>query len=487
MNRNRLILACAAVLVAGLWLAWASVTGVQASAGAAAPERIAAPVDEPPVPAPVLERAAEKESEETRAPAEVESPVADPVHPLLLAGIVVDDHGAPVAGARVFVRDAEFGELDARAARLAPPLTTDGSGRFALRESRNALHLVAWASKAGYFDADRVPFDRGADYLELVLRRGGVISGRVLLDPGIPIDAVRLHLESSTARGTSLALLGTHGPGQGEEASTRTPAKDGSFAFEGVPATDARLVVTVQEDSSPLLQIEAIRVREVGESPDARLDPVDLRGLLELLTIEVQDDQGRGCSNATVVLGDPAGNRADRGRLTQDGRTTFLVAAGRYDVDVDLAGWRRAHLSGVHGDQIVHLKKGIPVRVVLGGAVALPAAPNRLYVGLLVDVQNPRSILDGTAGFSEGREASFLVSSPGPHEVAWYVESGTTRYFLAGTPRRTVRVVDQDEEQVIHLDFDPEIRSAWESVLARVASAESAKPPDPAPSFRIYR
>ena len=61
---------------------------------------------------------------------------------------------------------------------------------------------------------------------------------------------------------------------------------------------------------------------------------------------------------------------------------------------------------------------------------------------------------------------------PAAAAVVMYACVMLTRYFLVGTPRRTVRIADQDEEQVIRLDFDPEIRSAWESVLTRVASAK---------------
>src|SRR5258705_5483702 len=236
MNRNRLILACAAILVASLWVVWSSVTGVQASDGSDLTERVAAPIQEPSVPAPVLERTLEAEPETSRAPARVEAPVAEPVHPLLVAGRVVDDHGAPVDQANVYIGDAALDRVGPHATGPATTLTTDGSGRFQLRDSHTALHLSAWASKSGFFDADRVLFDRGADHVELVLRRGGVITGRVLVDPGIPVDAVHLDLESSAARGKRLVVRRANGAAPDDGASTRTAAKDGSFAFEGVPA-----------------------------------------------------------------------------------------------------------------------------------------------------------------------------------------------------------------------------------------------------------
>jgi len=467
MNRNGWILVCAGVLLAGLSVAWSSISGVEAAGSTPGPIHVAAPETEPPAAAPVLERTVE-ELEPTRAAAEVrvETPV-EASRPVLVSGTVVDDRKVPVGGASVFVWDA-----DAQERRRSTMAVADGSGRFVLRESRSALHLIAGASKPGYLDAKPVPFDRGAQGIELVLERGGVIAGTVLVDPGIPVESVRLHLESSTESRDRLASRGTGDASEDDEPGVRTPAKDGAFAFEGVPAKDARLVVTIVDDASPLLEIRAIQVREVGEPTDPRIDPVDLRGMLELVTIEVQDDQGKSCSNAMVVLGDPSGAREARGKLTQEGRATFVCASGPHDVEVELAGWRRAHLASVHGNQVVQLKRGFPVRVVLGRGAALPPEPSRLFVGLLVDVEHPRSVLDGTAAFSEQREAAFLVSTPGPHEVAWYVESGTTRYFLVGTPRRTVRIADQDEEQVIRLDFDPEIRSAWESVLTRVASAK---------------
>jgi hypothetical protein len=112
----------------------------------------------------------------------------------------------------------------------------------------------------------------------------------------------------------------------------------------------------------------------------------------------------------------------------------------------------------------------MPVRVILDGSGDLPASPYRLVVGLLVDVAQPRSVVDGMGVFAEERQTTLLASSPGLHEVAWYVDSGTRQTFLVGTPRRVVQIRDGDEEELIHLDLPVALRDSWESTIRRLES-----------------
>jgi hypothetical protein len=431
------------------------------------------------------------EVESTRAPASVE-PAADAKVPVLVSGSVVDDHDLPVGAAEVFVGDEHGDEqIDTyarfrgrgRARGSSRSTTTDSSGRFEIRGVRESLHLFAVASKTGYFETDRVGFDRGATQMKLVLRRGGIVAGKLLVDPQIPMSLLHVRLEPSGVRpeGRSFRRQPS-GPVEDDDPSRRSPSADGAFAFEGLALATAKVSVTVQDCGTPVIEVDSIRVRGIGEPADPRLEPLDLRGVLELLAIDVQDDAGRKCSGATVVLGDPGLRFVDRGQVTQDGRVTFVAPIGAYDVDVDRAGWRRAHLTGIESSRVVRLEKGSPVRAVLDGTGDLPASPYRLAVALLADVQQPRSVVDGMGTFAGGRETTFLASSPGLHEVAWYLESGSRQTFLVGTPRRTVELHDGDEEQVIHLDLPNELRDSWEATVRRLESeaerarAEAEKP-----------
>jgi hypothetical protein len=470
MPRNRLILACAAILLFGTWIAWRSISRVDAEAPMGDVAISSSSTEKAPSIAPSLDRAA-PEVESSRAPASVE-PKVDTRPPVLVAGIVVDDHDTPLEAASVYV--GHEGEVSLSSHGPSRLFQSDASGRFEVRGSEESTHAYVSASKPGYFAA-QVTLERGATNVKLVLRPGGVVAGRILVDRGIPMDLLRVRLElpdvtrydKPIRRGVRRSI------GLGDPLSdpwVYVPLDDGQFTFEGLLATPAKIAVMVQDQVVPVAEVDSIRVRDAGEAVDPRLDPLDLRGILQLLSIDVLDDASRKCSGATVVLSDPIGRFGDRGRATQDGRATFLAPKGVYDVDVDLAGWRRAHLSGVLGSQTVQLKKGSPVRVILDGSGALPASPYRLVVALLVDVPQPRSVVDGMGAFAGGRETTLLASSPGLHEVAWYLENGSRQTFLTGTPRKIVELRDSDVEQSVHIDLADAVRESWERTIRYVES-----------------
>ncbi len=482
MHRNRLILACAAILSFGMWIAWRSISRVDAKSPA---EDLVLPrpsPEEPPRPDATLDRAVQ-EVASSRAPAIVE-PKADTELPVLVAGIVVDAHDAPVEAASLSVgHHEEISISTPGGARISRSdvsgrfeiSRSDASGRFEVRGFEESLHPYVIASKEGVFSV-QVPFERGATQVKIVLRRGGVVAGRVLVDPEIPIRQLRVRLEESDdALGAKpIDPRGQHSS-SATDRLTRDLSEDGSFTFEGLEAMTVNLTFYL-DTGIGLAAVRSIRVREIGEAGDPRLDPLDLRGALKVLAIDVLDDTGRKCSGATVVLADPQGRVGDRRAMTQDGRATFLTPVGVYDVDVDRIGWRRVHLTGVESDQVVQLRKGAPVRAILDGSGDLPAPPYRLVVALLADVQQPRPVVDGMGTFAAGRETTFLASSPGLHEVAWYLESGTRQTFLVGTPRRIVELRDSEEEQSIHLDLSSALRDCWEATERRLESeAERAR------------
>lgn len=280
----------------------------------------------------------------------------------------------------------------------------------------------------------------------------------MIADPDIALAEIELSVQPS-AQPSSLSAMWS-----GVAPIRKRPAADGGFRFDDVCLEQARVLVTLQ--GNELLALDPIRVCRSGAEPDPRLDPIDLRGTLSRLSIDVVDGQGRGREGALVLLRNPSVLSKDPKQKTVSGRARFLVPHGVYEVHVELAGFRRAYVPRVSRDVVVQLQPSVAVRVLLKGQVGLPPSPHRLLVAFLADVPPPLSAVAGMGVFDGQRETAVRLSSIGRHEIAWYLEVGKTRRFLVGTPRKVVQVADAEEEQVFHLDLDPEVRLSWERTLA---------------------
>jgi hypothetical protein len=248
MSRIRLaLLAGALLLAAGLVVGWLLAPPED--------ERAAAPAGSPPAAvaaAPELPRAAAEEP--TRLP---ELAVAD-VHPIAgaaalaneqqrsFSGRIVDERGAPVAGASVeLVRNAAVPglDVDGSAAVLARVASgADGCFAFAARESltrivtppgprREPLFALLRASAPGVATAvvRLAPSAFGdTDLGDVRLARGGRLRGRVVDAEGHPVEGARVLCQHEEPGGEFGALA--------QQLEVAQTVADGGFALAGVRA-----------------------------------------------------------------------------------------------------------------------------------------------------------------------------------------------------------------------------------------------------------
>ncbi len=181
-----------------------------------------------------------------------------------VAGRVVDEQEAPVAGCRIaFGRDSDF---------------TDDSGRFRFTTPRRGFATLR-ASREGFLAAQvRVEAGRAADDVTLRLRRGARVAGTVLWE-GAPAVGVRV----SFRRG-------------GDEVAFAYSDRDGLFVAPGVPVeADSAVAVAGPRRSLPA-PLSALREGE--QAPPLRLalaKELAVRGLL-------RSDTGVPLAGATIGL-----------------------------------------------------------------------------------------------------------------------------------------------------------------------------------------
>jgi protocatechuate 3,4-dioxygenase beta subunit len=189
-----------------------------------------------------------------------------------IEGLVVDEEGLPVRGARVWCRGAFR-----PAASYHAEAVTDDRGAFRIEGRRRIEHeLWVWhppTSGGGSGPPDgrkRVLADSGQVTLRLAAVRGaGSLAGRVLLPDGSPASRSRVRSWPHGEPGWSRTIL---------------TEEDGSFRIKGIKALTYK--VEVHLDGHPTLFLEGIEVppggtRELGTLQYPRPGRVVCRLLLE--------------------------------------------------------------------------------------------------------------------------------------------------------------------------------------------------------------
>jgi protocatechuate 3,4-dioxygenase beta subunit len=121
-----------------------------------------------------------------------------PIAAVTLAGrVVADDTGVPLPNVRVM---PSFGLQGAP----LPLVMTDGDGRFSFSYPRGLYNVSA--VKTGYARRE-VPVPSGGEPIEIRLRTGAVISGRVTDESGAPVMDARVSLETPPANGRDGRML----------------------------------------------------------------------------------------------------------------------------------------------------------------------------------------------------------------------------------------------------------------------------------------
>jgi len=222
-----------------------------------------------------------------------------------LSGRVVDETGAPVAGAEIRVIDSSsflrlFGG-DAAA-------ETGPDGRFAL-DSLPPAPLLTVGAEGFSFLMHQPEVER--DDVEFTLPGPGVIFGNVSLkDSGEPVAAFRIKLKRRPAEMLTLQPPAFVSPFH--EAGLDFKNKDGSFRIEGLNAGGVcDLVLSAPDQPEKIIERVAIRSEADAEPLRIELEPSGLR-----LAGVVRGLRGRPVAGAEVTLAvSQATNRVAMSRI----------------------------------------------------------------------------------------------------------------------------------------------------------------------------
>lgn len=329
-----------------------------------------------------------------------------------LEGVVLDDRGAPAAGARVKIR-SDGGDL--------PAVTTDEAGRFAVEGVAAEAARIDVRREDLYLEGARVRVRAGRSPVVLRMRRGMTLVVRVLAD-GAPIAGAAI------VRGRD--VVAATGP-------------DGTAEVRGVAALFDAVTVTAPGRGAAILAISR------ASDPGGRLERTVTLPPGAPLGGVVVDADGQPVGGAEIRVVDVSTGGAFEATSDPSGRwRTGALAAGTYRVRAAAPGrarapWRDVATDGAapRDDLVVALGRGGRMR---GEVVDETGAA----------VAGARVEADGE---DEGDEWLARTDSTGSFELAGVVPG--TYELLACTARRGSRAVEievaEGEVAAVRLVVEP--------------------------------
>ncbi len=356
--------------------------------------------------------------------------------PLVVAGRVIGSDGNPVSEAAIGLMRWE---------RLGPgsesetwnhfqriPNTAAEDGTFEVRETLAPGSYALYVRQSGYLASDPIPFQLGSSGLLVQLQQEGLLEGHVLVDPGIPSEALCVSFVWGDRSSPD--------PGKSSRRVWLTPG--GDFRLNELWPGRGSLLVHLQDEDGAVASVADLTVPSGSIATDSRLHAIDLRSRVWKLELELVDLAGKPVPAGHVAVrpSQTPGSWARRVAFEQ-GRLILVESERPVDLEVWAAGYRTCRLSAVDRDQRAILEPGLEILVSLPSSIELPRDEQRLVVSLVKRSPGPsvpeniRSTLGDRvdlwiegqrhyAGvFDAARQARLLLPEPGVYDVSWILRS----------------------------------------------------------------
>lgn len=365
---------------------------------------------------------------------------------ILVAGQVVDEAGAAVAGALVLVSTCESEQAAEEPGKDAPEALawalSDSTGRFVIRGCVEPNRFSVFATDAER-RSQRHDVDRGAADLVLTLPLRGALVGSLLLPPG--------------TRASFLYVEWTREDTPPEEPPERraqaVPAADPAVAHFRLDALRVgRGTFRVSVDGREVTRIDRVDVLPTKLTRDPRLQRIDLCGLVRPLRVLVDLPSGQMAYSGQVHVR-PSLEHLEfdlrrPGRPIRNGVAECLAPTGPVDVRVETRGLRVACALGVVASETrIRLRPGFDVSIEFRAPVVLEDVS--AYCRSRASQWVPYLSVQSTA---TGQIANTQVGAAGPW-IVWMTTRRSGTEFVIG--EWTIDVADTDAPQRFVLDVDP--------------------------------
>ncbi len=360
--------------------------------------------------------------------------------PLLARGTVVDAEGKPVYWAAVRVeRKVPWNNAEGFDWHTANEFMCQSArdGSFEMLGTQDLLaggEFRVFATRSTYLDARPVPLHAGAEDIELVLEKEGEVGGSLLLDEGVRPEWLRVTVRPE---GGSTRFSFTGDPGWLPNAVVLS---DSRFSIQNLPPGLATVTVTINGQDTVLRAIEDVRVESGRVSTDERLNPIDLRGKLRRVNVDVTDSSGQpiGVGHVAFHVSD---DEVRHVLLDASGRATILTHRTSLEVEPFAPGFLTLrtvavdHLTlalvpaptvQIRLPERFELPPGVELRAELIAAVHQERRWNEFIEHAVSDRRTQWEQWERAAlpAFGDEREVRLPVYATGTHSLAWVVSRG---------------------------------------------------------------
>jgi hypothetical protein len=277
---------------------------------------------------------------------------------LIAAGRVVDESGAALAGVHLI---ANLQDEDGRAQLLGSieyvEVTSAVDGSFELRGSAASDRLLLHGESVQHY-SDLLPITFGQSGIRLVMRKFGSLGGCLIAEPGANLDGIYLTLEAIEPKNPLGLSFGMEIDG------------DLDFQFEQVRPGRHALKVSRSNVLLPLCVIEDLLVVSGEACVDSRLQPVNLTGMLDCISIRAQSADGLPIDEFKVIT--RLGGKVFSEMGTSDQPVLLPRTLSHSEVVVRAEGFLSVRLEAVTSDQTVTMQPGPRVQIVIDNWQKLP-------------------------------------------------------------------------------------------------------------------
>jgi hypothetical protein len=334
---------------------------------------------------------------------------------LLVSGRVVDGAGQPLPRAGLtfyslwpLVRQGPWEEMEALTGSL--PERTDDQGRFVAHVPKLPRGVRVDARLEGYYLQSSLLCEPGRQDVELVLRRGAVLKGKLLFDPEIDPSAIQV----------------SFGDDKRTHAQTRSDA-EGNFELRALRPGYGELRIGIAGWTAKV--IAGISIPEEADAvEDPRCASIDLRGTWRSWAFKLEG-LNWSLPRATAFLFDAA-NASQSSFLYFDltRRASAWLPVGVEEIDFVFAECAPSRLRYSADEHLVKLQREPAVIVEVPASFQIPDG-YVLELSLDAPREAPLSPLErrrmtyGAAAFDARGRAEFRVPKSGSYLFRWTLRS----------------------------------------------------------------